>query len=219
MQGTKGDVHQFVVNPGLQISNLKDDVRKSFGIPSYSLVRLVYDGVQLFDRQKIGECLQNGAAINMTSNADGASVASMQRLLSEYKLIRDTKPPNISIQPPRGNIFLWKGIILGPSKSAWAGGVFPIEVRFPQDYPTHAPEVYFVGTMFHPNVYTNGRVCISTLAGDYESSHSVISLLTAIQSMLPEPNVKSIANGEAGNMFMSDIVQYHKKVRGIVGCV
>lgn len=217
VQDTKGDPRQISVNPNNTILSLKEDVRRSFNLASYAVIRLIYDGCPLSDRQKIGDCLQSQASIIMTANAQGASIASLQRLMYEYKNITDTNPPNISIQKPKGgDLYHWKGVMVGPSKSAWAGGVFPLKIIFPTNYPTTAPEVYFEN-MFHPNVYyPSGKVCITILAGDYNSTFSITSILTAIQSMLLVPNLNSVANTDAGNMFANDVVKYHKKVRQLV---
>jgi len=36
-------------------------------------------------------------------------------------------------------------------------------MSFTNDYPAGPPEVKFVGTMFHPNVYADGRICLDVL--------------------------------------------------------
>ena len=50
------------------------------------------------------------------------------------------------------------------------------ELNFPRDYPLSPPSMRFLSSMYHPNIYPDGRVCISILhpPGDdpnmYESS-------------------------------------------------
>ena len=34
---------------------------------------------------------------------------------------------------------------------------------FPQDYPLNPPTMRFTSKIFHPNIYPDGRVCISIL--------------------------------------------------------
>lgn len=36
-------------------------------------------------------------------------------------------------------------------------------MTFPKDYPLNPPELKFISTMWHPNIYPDGRVCISIL--------------------------------------------------------
>jgi len=75
--------------------------------------------------------------------------------------------------------------------------------------------------MFHPNIYPDGRVCISILhaPGDdpmgYELSaerwspvQSVEKVLLSVISMLAEPNEESGANVDAAKMWREDRKQF-----------
>jgi len=72
----------------------------------------------------------------------------------------------------------------------------------------------FMSEIFHPNVYPDGRVCISILhaPGDdpmgYETSaerwspvQSIEKILLSVVSLLAEPNEASPANVDAAKMF------------------
>lgn len=76
--------------------------------------------------------------------------------------------------------------------------------------------------MFHPNIYPDGRVCISILhaPGDdpmgYELSaerwspvQSVEKVLLSVISMLAEPNEESGANVDAAKMWREDRNQFN----------
>merc|ERR1719391_914645 len=46
----------------------------------------------------------------------------------------------------------------------YEGGLFPAILEFPREYPNKPPEMRFTTPDFwHPNVYADGRVCISIL--------------------------------------------------------
>ena len=79
----------------------------------------------------------------------------------------------------------------------------------------------FISKIFHPNIYPDGRVCISILhaPGDdplgYETSserwspvQSVEKVLLSVMSMLAEPNCESPANVDAAKMWR-DAVSDH----------
>uniref|UniRef100_A0A7S3EFD5 UBC core domain-containing protein n=1 Tax=Rhodosorus marinus TaxID=101924 RepID=A0A7S3EFD5_9RHOD len=90
------------------------------------------------------------------------------------------------------------------------GGMFKARLTFPKDYPYKPPVMKFVSEMWHPNIYKDGKVCISILhpAGDdpnaYEMAserwlpvHTVESILNSVISLLASPNTESPANVDA----------------------
>lgn len=117
----------------------------------------------------------------------------------------------------------------GPQDTCFEGGVFPAVLSFPSDYPLSPPKMRFTCDMFHPNIYPDGRVCISILhaPGDdpmgYESSaerwspvQSVEKILLSVVSMLAEPNDESGANVDASKMWREDREQFYKLAQKIV---
>lgn len=106
---------------------------------------------------------------------------------------------------------------MGPDDTEYADGVFRALMSFPRDYPLSPPQMKFTTPMFHPNVYADGRVCISILhapgedPNQYESSserwspvQSVEKILLSVVSMLAEPNDESPANIEAAKVWRND---------------
>ncbi|KAK2637593.1 hypothetical protein Ddye_032385 [Dipteronia dyeriana] len=108
------------------------------------------------------------------------------------------------------NIFEWSVSIIGPPDTLYEGGFFNAIMTFPDNYPVSPPTVKFTSDVWHPNVYPDGRVCISILhpPGDdpngYELAmerwtpvHTVESIVLSIISMLSSPNDESPANVDA----------------------
>nr|XP_010910426.1 ubiquitin-conjugating enzyme E2 7-like [Elaeis guineensis] len=69
------------------------------------------------------------------------------------------------------NIFEWKVTIIGPAYTIYEGDVFDVVMTFPSNYPNSPPEVRFMSEMWHPNVYTDGRMCISILHAPGDDPH------------------------------------------------
>ncbi|KAI9128116.1 hypothetical protein K1719_001109 [Acacia pycnantha] len=123
------------------------------------------------------------------------------------------------------NIFEWRVTIIGPPDTLFDGGFFNAIMLFPPNYPLSPPTVRFISEMWHPNVYPDGRVCISILhpPGDdpngYELAserwspvHTVESIVLSIISMLSSPNDESPANVEAAVMWRDKKDEFRKRV-------
>ncbi|KAK5038368.1 ubiquitin conjugating enzyme Ubc7/UbcP3 [Exophiala sideris] len=155
-----------------------------------------------------------------------SSVAS-KRLFQEYKSLLTNPPDGITAGPVNeDDLFIWEALIQGPEGTPFEGGIFPAELKFPKDYPLNPPKMKFFGEIWHPNVYTNGEVCISILhpPGDdpnhYESAserwspiQSVEKILISVMSMLAEPNDESPANVEAAKQWRDRRPEFEKRVR------
>jgi len=152
---------------------------------------------------------------------------AFKRLMSEYRtLLNDSLEGIIAGPKDEDNYFLWTAMFSGPEGTPFEGGVFEAELKFPDDYPLKPPEMKFVDKIWHPNVYPDGKVCISILhpPGDdpnqYELAserwspiQSVEKILISVMSLLAEPNDESPANLDAAKMWRENRAEYEKKVR------
>jgi ubiquitin-conjugating enzyme E2 G1 len=128
------------------------------------------------------------------------------------------------------NFFKWRVIFEGPSETLYEGGLFSTLLDFPQDFPNSPPVMKFETEMWHPNVYPDGKVCISILHppgtdrhNDQETAEerwrpilSVEAILVSVLSMLVDPNLNSPANIDAAVHMRNDADGYKKKVRQLV---
>ncbi|KAF5834871.1 ubiquitin-conjugating enzyme/RWD-like protein, partial [Dunaliella salina] len=95
----------------------------------------------------------------------------------------------------------------------YAGGIFSLRLSFADTYPAKPPKVRFVTEIFHPNVYTDGSLCLDIIQDAWSPIHTVSTLLTSIQSLLTDPNTASPANPEAAHLYNNDRAAYNKRVR------
>jgi len=115
----------------------------------------------------------------------------------------------------------------GPEDTLFEGGYFRAQLKFPGDYPNNPPDMKFLSKMWHPNIYEDGKVCISILhppgTDDLNPQETAEerwrpilgaeSVLMSVISMLNDPNIDSPANLEASLQFRDDRENYNKKVR------
>jgi ubiquitin-conjugating enzyme E2 Z len=90
------------------------------------------------------------------------------------------------------NILEGYAYISGPSESQYVGGNYFFKFNFPSDYPHQPPKVQFMTndgvTRFHPNMYRNGKMCLSVLntwRGDqWTGCQSIRTILLTIISIM-----------------------------------
>eukprot|EP00128_Syssomonas_multiformis_P011728 Colp12_sorted_trinity150504_noHs@27260 len=155
---------------------------------------------------------------------------ALKRLMTEYKELTVNPPEGIVAGPKsEDNFFEWEALIPGPDGTPYENALFPATLTFPKDYPLSPPQMKFTCEMFHPNIYADGRVCISILhpPGDdpvgYEHSserwspvQSVEKILLSVVSMLAEPNDESGANVDASKMWREDRQRFNEIVADTV---
>lgn len=108
-----------------------------------------------------------------------------------------------SIGRNENNKNLINATIIGPENTPFYGGFYKLKIEFTSNYPSSAPNVYFETKIFHPNVYSSGKICIDVI-NNWKASYSIIDILEAIYLFLVKPNEDSPANTTAGNMIKND---------------
>ncbi|CAH00568.1 SCF E2 ubiquitin-protein ligase catalytic subunit CDC34 [Kluyveromyces lactis] len=150
-------------------------------------------------------------------------------LLRQYRELTDPKKaiPSFHIAlEDDSNIFLWNiGVMVLNEESIYHGGYFKAQMKFPDDFPFSPPTFRFTPAIYHPNVYRDGRLCISILhqSGNPTSDEpdeetwspvqTVESVLISIVSLLEDPNISSPANVDAAVDYKKNPDQYKQKVK------
>ena len=86
-----------------------------------------------------------------------------------------------------GSIQSLQATIMGPPDSPYQGGVFFLTIHFPTDYPFKPPKVAFTTKIYHPNINSNGSICLDILryekTGPSLTKHNVVQI-----SVVPCPH-------------------------------
>jgi len=116
-----------------------------------------------------------------------------------------------------------KAIIIGPPDTPYEFGFFEFAVKFGREYPGKAPSVIATTTnggrcRFNPNIYAQGKVCLSILGTwrgergeEWSSAQGLESILISIQSLMSsnpyenEPGFET-ANDEGDKKNQKDYV-------------
>ena len=118
--------------------------------------------------------------------------------------------------PASHNIMTWRAFIEGPADTLFEGATFSLTMNFKDEYPKKPPHVRFETPVFHPNVYTNGEICLDLLQNNWSPLYDASNVLLAIQTLLSDPNPDSPANSEAAKLFVNDKREYLRRVRQCV---
>ncbi|EME82419.1 uncharacterized protein MYCFIDRAFT_211615 [Pseudocercospora fijiensis CIRAD86] len=145
-------------------------------------------------------------------------------LMNEYKELSKQTWTNIELV--NENIYQWSValIVLNPD-SLYYGGYYKAKMNFPKNYPYEPPTFQFDRPLWHPNIYTDGKLCISILhqpgedlmsgemAGErWSPVQRVESVLISILSLLDDAECSSPANVDAGVQLRKDAAGYKKRV-------
>lgn len=111
------------------------------------------------------------------------------------------------------NMFVWNATIIGPTGTPYEGGVFLLEMTFPIDYPFKPPNVVFKTRIYHPNINSNGSICLDILRNNWVPSLNAGKLLLSICSMLNDPNPTDPLDQEAASLFLRSREAFDRKAR------
>lgn len=134
------------------------------------------------------------------------SKSSIKRLVKDIKELKNDPLKGIFYRHSETNMLKGSALIIGPEDTPYHGGYYLFSFNFPTDYPHSPPKLEFLTgdglTRLHPNLYKNGKVCLSILNtwdGDsWTGCQTISTILLTIQSiftnnpLINEPNITHI---------------------------
>lgn len=131
-----------------------------------------------------------------------------KRIQGEAKDMERNPPANCSGGPIGEDILHWKATIIGPSDSPYEGGIFDLEIKFPNNYPFRPPSIKFLTKLYHPNINSNGEICLDILKSQWSPALKLSKVLLSICSLLTDPNPDDPLVTEAANLCKNNRVEY-----------
>lgn len=126
---------------------------------------------------------------------------STKRILNDIKNYTnsDLKDNGIYCEFSENNINNVKILIIGNNDTPYEKGYYLFKLIFPADYPFNPPKVTYCtqgnNIRFNPNLYTNGKVCVSILntwdGPGWTAVCSLNSVLLSLQSLLNENPIQN----------------------------
>ena len=121
--------------------------------------------------------------------------------------------------PNPNDYYTWRCTMMGPTDTSFAGGLFYLKIKFPMDYPSHAPEVLFVTPIYHVNVNhikqptcPLGHICISTL-NFWNPEYRIREVLTNIFALFYMGNPQSPYGIDRQSEMLNSPQLFEKKIK------
>ncbi|KAJ2674908.1 Ubiquitin-conjugating enzyme E2 2 [Coemansia sp. RSA 1085] len=138
--------------------------------------------------QSSGTAAKPSAAKSKKKTASSTLSSSAKRIQKELAEISLDPPSNCSAGPKGDNLYEWVSTIVGPSDSPYSGGVFFLDIHFPQEYPFKPPKIIFRTRIYHCNINSQGQICLDILKDNWSPALTISKVLLSICSLLTDAN-------------------------------
>ncbi|KAK0636032.1 hypothetical protein B0T17DRAFT_66426 [Bombardia bombarda] len=118
----------------------------------------------------------------------------MKKLVTQIASLRTDLPEGIYVRHGSSRLDVMKVLIVGPPDTPYEHGLFEFDMFCNEQFPLKSPEMQFRTTgggnvAFNPNLYPNGKVCLSLLGTwsgqSWEPDRStILQVLVSIQAMI-----------------------------------
>ena len=138
---------------------------------------------------------------------------ALKRINRELSNLQKDPPSNCSAGPMDLDLFKWQSTIMGPTDSPFSGGIFFLEIFFPSDYPFKPPKCRFITKIYHPNINSNGGICLDILKNNWSPALTISKVLLSICSLLTDPNPDDPLVPEIANLYTTHREKYDNTAR------
>ncbi|XP_066140426.1 (E3-independent) E2 ubiquitin-conjugating enzyme UBE2O [Euwallacea fornicatus] len=87
-------------------------------------------------------------------------------VVKEYKLLKESLPADVWVRSFSDRVDLMSVMIRGPAKTPYEDGLFIFDIQLSPDYPRSPPLAHYISyssERLNPNLYVEGKVCVSLL--------------------------------------------------------
>ncbi|CAN1259773.1 Ubiquitin-conjugating enzyme E2 22, partial [Linum perenne] len=162
----------------------------------------------------------------------------IKQLAKELKSLNESPPEGIKVGVNDDDLSVIFADIEGPGKfrpnadgTPYENGVFRMKLLLPHDFPKLPPQGFlsfnlvqsidslgfFLTKIFHPNISSDGKICVNTLKKDWNPSLGLRHVLVVVRCLLIEPFPESALNEQASKMLLDNYEDYFKHARLLTG--
>ncbi|CAN0890583.1 Ubiquitin-conjugating enzyme E2 22 [Linum grandiflorum] len=137
----------------------------------------------------------------------------MKLLAKELKSLDESPPEGIKVGIKDDDLSVIYADIEGPDGTPYENGIFRMKLLLPLDFPRLPPQGFFLTKIFHPNISTDGNICVNALKKDWSPSLGLRHVLVVVRCLLIEPFPESALNEQAAKMLLENYEDYFEHAR------
>ncbi|KAF2674714.1 ubiquitin-conjugating enzyme [Microthyrium microscopicum] len=141
-----------------------------------------------------------------------AAQLRVQNDLSELSL-----PSTMKVDFPDADDILNFLLTIEPDEGMYKGGRFVFTFAINQNFPHDPPKVKCKQKIYHPNIDTQGNVCLNILREEWKPVLNLNAVIVGLQLLFLEPNASDPLNKEAAENLKTDRQGFVRNVRQAMG--
>jgi len=106
----------------------------------------------------------------------------------------------------------WVGRLKGPEDTPYAGGIFTVDIKIPDQYPFAPPKVTFNTRLWHPNVSSQtGAICLDILKDQWSPAMTIRTVLLSLQALLCAAEPDDPQDAQVAQQYKKDRKAFDKQ--------
>ena len=127
-----------------------------------------------------------------------------RRITTELQQMAKDPQTQYTAGPVGDDLFDWTATIMGGSESPYKGGKFHLSIKIPTDYPFKPPNIKFQTRIYHPNIDSNGNICIGLLRSCWSPALTIDKTLLSICALTTDPNPTEALEPDIARIYKTD---------------
>jgi len=148
------------------------------------------------------------------TNIPRFSQTLLNRVKYEVNLLEKDPPPGIQAWVVDGRLDTFEASIIGLDETPYEKGVFKLNIKLPEKYPMEPPQITFKTPIYHPNIDSDGRICLDILnmppKGEWKVSLNLSTVLNSIRLLMSNPNQYDPLMADINEIFKNNYPQFQK---------
>ena len=105
------------------------------------------------------------------------------------------------------------GVYTPDNDSLWYGGNYEFSIGVTDDYPFNPPKVVCLTKIYHPNIDTEGHVCLNILKEEWSPILNISTVIAGLYFLFTDPNPNDPLNLDAASIMRDNPDQFALNVK------